>query len=137
MNFKEFLIESDVKDSLSNITKVFGEVLKKYTDRYEVKPHYFGNNGVTVQFWRSSKHEHGDYQVPAETLQVELEPYEMKYDLHLSDVYVPEEIRNKGYLTDALKEVRKLKTMSGRCKVHVAVNIAWKKIIERSGFEWL
>ena len=54
--------------------------------------------------------------------------------LHLANVYVPEELRGKGFLTDVLKKIRKLNGLNGNCRVHVAMNPAWEKIIERSGF---
>jgi hypothetical protein len=54
--------------------------------------------------------------------------------LHLADVYVPEELRNSGFMTAVLKRIRKLDGLNGDCQVHVAMNPAWEKIITRSGF---
>ncbi len=119
MNFKEFLIESNVKIVLSDIVKIFDEVLKKYTDQYEVRPHYVDSDGVTIQFWRSAKHARADIQMPAQTLGVFLMlDHAGKYDLHLYNVYVPEVIRGKGYLTEVLTKVRKLPALSGWCKYY-------------------
>ena len=54
--------------------------------------------------------------------------------LHLADMYVPEELRNKGFLTDVLKKIRNIDGLNGNCRVHVAMNPAWDKIISRAGF---
>jgi hypothetical protein len=137
VNFKSYLATEKLKPTLEKIVKIFKEKLPHYTDLYEVKPYFFGTNGVTIQFWRSEKHPKSHYGVPAQTASIKVEDHEGKFDLHLSDIYIPDEVRNKGYLTEALTEIRKIQEMSGRCKVHVAVNPAWRKIIERAGFEWL
>ena len=57
--------------------------------------------------------------------------------LHLADVYVPEELRNKGFLTAVLKKIRHLDGINGDCQVHVAMNPSWEKIITRAGFKYV
>lgn len=139
MNFKQFLVENNVKSYLEKIVKIFDKVLEDMpaaeTGDYEAKGHFFpmskSREGVTIQFWLIEKNR------IAQTATLWLEDHEDKFDLHLEDVYIPDDFKNRGYMTKVLTEIRKLPFISGRCKVHVAVNPGWKKIIDRSGFEWL
>jgi len=132
MKFKIFLLENSTNDTLKDIVKIFNNVLEEYSFEYEVKGNFnLNKNSVTIQFWRINNNR------IEQDAHIELIEIDGKYDLHLSDIYIPSELQNRGYLTKVLKEVRKLPKISGRCKVHVAVNSAWKKIIERSGFEWI
>jgi hypothetical protein len=54
--------------------------------------------------------------------------------LHIWDTYVPESLRGKGYLTTLLSKIRELPFLNGKARVHVAMNDAWPKIIQRAGF---
>ena len=58
--------------------------------------------------------------------------------LHLANVYVPESLRSKGYLTSVLKDIKhNIPSISSECVVHVAMHQeGWKKILERAGFTY-
>lgn len=59
-------------------------------------------------------------------------------DLYLDNVYIPVEIRGKGYVTGCLTKIRDLPFMSGRCQVMVPMDVeGWKTIIDRAGFRWI
>lgn len=55
--------------------------------------------------------------------------------MHLNNVYIPESLRGRGLLTNALKEIRKLPLVTGRIRVYVGVDVkGWNTIISRAGF---
>lgn len=122
------LLQEDLHSLLKEIVKIFDNTIEDYSFEYDIRDE-FSSTGVTIKFWRIDKN------YCEQTCHLELKGKEGSFDLHLWNMYVPESIKNQGFLTACLKKIRKLPGMSGKCRVHVAANPAWKKIIARSGFE--
>jgi hypothetical protein len=107
------------------IVDIFRDELKKRIDGYEVTGTPEGGKWMMVRFKSAKDRQSVSFAID-------------KGMLELADVYVPEAIRNQGFMTSVLSRIRKLDGINGKCMVYVAMDQkGWKTIVSRAGFEWV
>lgn len=109
--------------SRENVRDVFST---HASDQYEIKASDAGGGWTTIEFHnKSSKYIEATVNIK----------FDNDGDMFLNNVYIPESMRGKGYLTSVLKDIRELDGVSGVARVDVAVNVpGWEKILSRAGF---
>lgn len=117
-------IKRVVSDILSDIEKIAkSEITGDHEARFDKE-----GSWLTIKFWNKKK----DYSEQSMNVGVK------DGVLQLSDVYIPDSLRGKGFLTKFLAKIKDVEGLNGQCKVHVAMNQAgWKTIISRAGLEWI
>ncbi len=114
---------------LAAIVEAFRSETARVSSDWAVTGSERSQDWVNVLFRRRDQ-EHVD-----STCTLEIKPSDEGFDLHLSDMYLPHALKGKGLLTAALSKIRQVPGLSGKCTVHVGMNVeGWKKIITRAGF---
>lgn len=117
--------------AVTKIARVVSSVLPKFSNDYTVKPVIQDSKyGVylEIHFMRADPKYAG--WAAAQTFSWKVH----EGTLYISDTYVPEEMRGKGFLGACLSKIRQIPELNGTAVVHVAVNQAWPKILQRAGF---
>lgn len=120
---------SDDEDSIFNaIEKIFvQEVVRIANGTYAGRTAKSQPHWITLQFFNIDKN------YTEQTISIGLK----NGDLQLTDVYVPESLRGKGFLTNFLSKIRHVQGLTGNLRVNVGMNQqGWKTIVARSGFVW-
>lgn len=118
MRYQE-LVENDDFDAIG---RIFQSITTQFDPSFDLKIEKEGTF-ITVYFLKNGLSENTiTFQLPSDGT------------LHIWDTYVPESLRGKGFLTTLLSKIRELPFLNGRAKVHVAMNDAWPKIMQRAGF---
>ena len=126
------ILKEQTDNLLTRIVSIFERVLEKYSSFYEIKS-VFEDGWCKVKFLKKG-HKYGPMGAESSISFM----IDGDKNLHLLDVYVPNDMKGKGYLTEVLSQVRGIKELSGKCRVHVGMNReGWKTILRRAGFEWI
>jgi predicted deacylase len=133
IKFSQILREQISDSSLLNqIASIFETVLQKYSLIYETK-RILAGDWCEIRFLKKNYEYGPDGGAGSISFKVDGDN-----NLHLVNAYVPNDIKGKGYLTEVLTQIRQLNGISGKCRIHVAVNReGWKTILRRAGFEFI